>query len=162
MTPEKSMYIGERNKVCSLEDAANFVREEKEKEMKAGLITGGFDIIHKGHISLFRFAKVTVDVLVVGVEQDETLMLSKGQNRPINNLAARCDFLQELNSIDYVFAIPFVIRYEENEKIDDLYANMYGLLQPGFLVNSIPADRFWKRKKKIAENMKIRFIEQEI
>ncbi len=156
-----SISISTDEKIVSLNKLVKILRLKKRAKKKIGLITGGFDIIHKGHISLFRFAKDNTDIVVVGVEQDKTISLSKGQNRPVNRLIDRCEFLSELRSVDYVFAIPFVFRYGEPEKIDKLYAEIYKNIQPDCLITNITADKYWEQKKKRAQDMKIGFLGQE-
>ena len=66
---------------------------------------GCFDILHKGHIELFRYAKSLGDELVVGIDTDEKVKKDKGTNRPINNLQDRIYMLQSIKYIDKV--IPF-------------------------------------------------------
>ena len=67
--------------------------------------SGCFDILHKGHIELFRYAKSLGDELVVGIDSDEKIKLDKGKNRPINDLQYRMTMLQSIKYIDKV--IPF-------------------------------------------------------
>ena len=43
------------------------------------LVTGGFDPIHDGHLSLFEAAKELGDKLIVGLNSDEWLSKKKGQ-----------------------------------------------------------------------------------
>ena len=66
---------------------------------------GCFDILHRGHIELFRYAKSLGDELVVGIDTDEKVKLDKGEDRPINNLQDRMYMLQSIKYIDKV--IPF-------------------------------------------------------
>ena len=66
---------------------------------------GCFDILHRGHIELFRYAKLLGDELVVGIDTDEKVKLDKGEDRPINNLQDRMYMLQSIKYIDKV--IPF-------------------------------------------------------
>ena len=66
---------------------------------------GCFDILHRGHIELFKFASLLGDELVVGVDTDEKVKLDKGKNRPINSLSDRMEMLNSLIYIDKV--IPF-------------------------------------------------------
>jgi len=66
---------------------------------------GCFDILHRGHIEMFRYAKSLGDELVVGVDSDEKVKLDKGKDRPINNLHDRMFMLQSIKYIDKV--IPF-------------------------------------------------------
>ena len=67
--------------------------------------SGCFDILHRGHIELFRYAKSLGDELVVGIDSDEKIRLDKGKNRPINDLQYRIAMLQSIKYIDKV--IPF-------------------------------------------------------
>ena len=67
--------------------------------------SGCFDILHRGHIELFRYAKSLGDELVVGIDSDEKIRLDKGKNRPINDLQYRMTMLQSIKYIDKV--IPF-------------------------------------------------------
>ena len=147
-------------KMVQVDKLAEILRLKREEGKKIGLITGGFDIIHRGHISLFRFAKESVDILVIGVEQDKTITISKGKNRPINTLANRCDFLSELNSVDYIFAVPFVFRYGEIDNADRLFAGVYKKLRPDYLITNIDADRFCELKRKRAQEIGIGFLGQ--
>ena len=66
---------------------------------------GCFDILHRGHIELFRYAKSLGDELVVGIDTDKKVKLDKGKDRPINNLQDRMYMLQSIKYIDKV--IPF-------------------------------------------------------
>ena len=66
---------------------------------------GCFDVLHRGHIELFKYAKSLGDELVVGIDTDEKVKLDKGKNRPINNLQDRMYMLQSIKYIDKV--IPF-------------------------------------------------------
>ena len=66
---------------------------------------GCFDILHRGHIELFRYAKSLGDELVVGIDTDEKVKLDKGKDRPINNLQDRIYMLQSIKYIDKV--VPF-------------------------------------------------------
>ena len=63
---------------------------------------GCFDLIHLGHVTYFRFAKEQGDLLVVGVNTDESIRRLKGERRPIIALEDRLGVLEELESIDYL------------------------------------------------------------
>ena len=73
---------------------------------------GCFDILHRGHIEMFRYAKSLGDELVVGVDSDEKVKLDKGSDRPINSLQDRIHMLQAIRYIDKV--IPF----DSTEELD--------------------------------------------
>ena len=66
---------------------------------------GCFDVLHRGHIELFKYAKSLGDYLVVGIDDDERVRASKGPLRPINNLEDRVEMLESIKYIDEV--VPF-------------------------------------------------------
>ena len=63
---------------------------------------GCFDILHRGHIELFKYAKSLGDRLVVGVDTDERVRKSKGPSRPFNTVVDRVAMLQSIRYIDEV------------------------------------------------------------
>lgn len=65
---------------------------------------GCFDLVHRGHIELLRFARVQGDRLVVGINTDASVRRLKGQGRPIQPLEDRIQLLTELRSVDQVIA----------------------------------------------------------
>ena len=66
-------------------------------------VNGTFDVMHIGHIKLLEFAS-SFGVVRVGLDTDERIKEKKGENRPINNLKDRMDFI---NSIKYVESVTF-------------------------------------------------------
>lgn len=66
---------------------------------------GCFDLVHAGHISSFRQAKSFGDVLVVGVNSDESVRRLKGKTRPIVDLKNRMALLSAIECVDFV--VPF-------------------------------------------------------
>ena len=63
---------------------------------------GCFDVLHRGHIELFKYAKSLGDYLVVGVDTDDRVRASKGKSRPVNNLEDRIEMLKSIKYIDEV------------------------------------------------------------
>jgi len=63
---------------------------------------GCFDLLHAGHVQYLQEARAQGDVLVVGLNSDESVRLLKGPNRPINAETARADVLGGLAAVDYV------------------------------------------------------------
>jgi D-beta-D-heptose 7-phosphate kinase/D-beta-D-heptose 1-phosphate adenosyltransferase len=64
---------------------------------------GCFDVLHIGHIEMFRYAKSKGSYLVVGIDSDERVRSLKGEGRPINNQEDRANFLRAIKYIDEVF-----------------------------------------------------------
>ncbi|MBL7960172.1 D-glycero-beta-D-manno-heptose 1-phosphate adenylyltransferase, partial [bacterium] len=63
---------------------------------------GCFDILHVGHITLFRNAKALGDKLIVGVNTDASIRRIKGKKRPIVTEQERAHILSALEPVDYV------------------------------------------------------------
>lgn len=63
---------------------------------------GCFDILHSAHIKLLKFAKKQGDILIVGLNSDESIKRLKGDTRPINNLEERMNILSQFDFIDYI------------------------------------------------------------
>ena len=64
---------------------------------------GTFDILHPGHIELFKVGKSLGDKLIVATDTDEKIRQDKGTSKPINNLCDRISMLQAIKYIDEVF-----------------------------------------------------------
>jgi len=84
---------------------------------------GCFDILHRGHVELLRFARGLGDVLVVGLNTDESVRRLKGPERPINRLEDRAALLLSLRWVDFV--VPFS---------EDTPENLIRALKPHVLV----------------------------
>lgn len=63
---------------------------------------GCFDIIHSGHIELFRYAKSFGEKLFVGIDTDNRVKTSKGAGRPINSLEDRVNVVSSIKYVDEV------------------------------------------------------------
>jgi D-glycero-beta-D-manno-heptose 1-phosphate adenylyltransferase len=66
---------------------------------------GCFDILHFGHIDYLSKAKDLGDILVIGLNTDESVKRIKGKNRPVNDQNSRAFILASLRFVDAV--IPF-------------------------------------------------------
>lgn len=82
-------------------------------------VNGCFDILHPGHIELFKVAKSLGDRLIVGVDEDHKVKNDKGNERPINSLSFRKTMLESIKYIDVV--LPFGTR-KELEDLIELYS----------------------------------------
>ena len=74
---------------------------------------GCFDIMHPGHIELFKACKSLGDRLIVGVDTDEKVKIDKGHDRPINNLCYRMSMLKSIKYIDEVHSFGTRLELEE-------------------------------------------------
>lgn len=74
----------------------------KSKNKKIVFTNGCFDIIHSGHITYLYKAKSYGDILVIGLNSDDSVKRLKGVDRPINNQTDRALVLSALEMVDYV------------------------------------------------------------
>jgi rfaE bifunctional protein nucleotidyltransferase chain/domain len=98
-----------RSKIGSLEE----VRERVEAARRAGstvaLANGVFDLLHVGHVRYLQGAKAEADVLVVGVNGDDSARRLKGPERPILPAVDRALLVAAQRAVDHV------VVFEEND-----------------------------------------------
>jgi len=70
--------------------------------MKIVFVNGTFDVLHRGHLLLFEYAKSFGDYLIVAIDSDDRVKEKKGESRPINNVSDRSFMLQNLKHIGEV------------------------------------------------------------
>ncbi len=79
-------------------------------------VNGCFDVLHRGHIELFKYAKSLGNRLVVGIDSDNRIKGSKGSSRPFNTSRDRKYVLQSIKYIDDV------VEYDSDDELE-LYVN---------------------------------------
>ena len=79
---------------------------------------GCFDILHRGHYEMFKYAKSLGDKLIIGIDSDEKVRNDKGNDRPFNNVEDRKFALECIKYIDEV--VVFNSREELESKIKSL------------------------------------------
>ena len=70
--------------------------------MKIVWTNGCFDVLHRGHAELFKFARSLGDKLIVGIDSDKKVKNDKGPKRPVNTQEDRKFLLECLQYIDEV------------------------------------------------------------
>ncbi len=75
---------------------------EANKGKKIVFTNGCFDILHRGHVTYLNQAKSLGDLLVMGMNSDESVKRLKGPERPINKENDRKFVLENLKSVDFV------------------------------------------------------------
>ncbi|HID38539.1 MAG TPA: bifunctional heptose 7-phosphate kinase/heptose 1-phosphate adenyltransferase, partial [Calditrichaeota bacterium] len=80
--------------VLELEELKTIISMAKSTDKKVVFTNGCFDIIHGGHIEFLQKAKALGDILIVGLNTDQSVKKLKGENRPINNEKERANILR--------------------------------------------------------------------
>ena len=104
-------------------DEIELIADLKRSGKKIVFTNGCFDILHFGHISYLREAKSYGDILVVGLNSNESVRRLKGDSRPINDECDRAQILRELECVD------FVIIFDEDTPL-----NLISKIKPDILV----------------------------
>lgn len=79
------------------------IRGRLKSQGKRVVFTNGcFDLLHAGHVKLFREAKALGDVLIVALNEDDSIRRLKGPSRPVFPLAERLEVLSAIGDIDYL------------------------------------------------------------
>jgi D-beta-D-heptose 7-phosphate kinase/D-beta-D-heptose 1-phosphate adenosyltransferase len=102
---------------------------------------GCFDILHSGHVEFLNRAKAQGDVLVVGLNGDDSIRALKGPDRPVNPLADRAQVLAALTCVDHVVAFDAPTAVELIERLRPHIYVKGGDYTPGMLPETPAAAR---------------------
>lgn len=103
--------LTQRNKRLTLSDVMQRCESERINKKRIILTNGCFDILHSGHVSYLQQAKALGDILIVGLNDDESIKRLKGVSRPFNSLADRVMVLSALSAVDYI--VPFGQEFDD-------------------------------------------------
>ncbi len=81
---------------------------KRYKSKKIVFTAGSWDLLHVGQMRYIEKAKKFGDVLVVGVNSNESIQKVKGSNKPILDEMIRAEALTYMRAVDYVTIIPTV------------------------------------------------------
>ncbi|MEW6378241.1 MAG: D-glycero-beta-D-manno-heptose-7-phosphate kinase [bacterium] len=110
-------------KVKTFLELQDLVSRHRLKGQRIVFTNGCFDLLHIGHIKLLHEARGFGDVLVVAINDDDSVRRLKGPNRPCMTQGERARLLSALNCVDYVVIFP-----------EDTPHNLIAALQPEVLV----------------------------
>lgn len=113
----------ELNRTSPLPEVCEYYREQGKKIV---FTNGCFDILHRGHIEYLNQARQLGDVLIVGINNDDSIKRLKGPERPINNLLDRMEVLAALGCVDHVYSF--------GEKHNDTPIELIKVIRPDVFV----------------------------
>jgi len=94
------------NKIYSREKLKKEIDHLRKEGKKIVFTNGCFDILHVGHTRYLEEAKKQGDVLVLGLNSDDSVRSLKGKERPLTPENERADIVAALESVDYVTIFP--------------------------------------------------------
>lgn len=99
LTPDDTVLSA---KYKDLSQLPALVENLKKEGRRLVLTNGCFDLLHAGHIMLFSESKQLGDILIVAIDDDESVKSLKGLGRPVLNEKERVRILSALDAVDYV------------------------------------------------------------
>jgi D-beta-D-heptose 7-phosphate kinase/D-beta-D-heptose 1-phosphate adenosyltransferase len=99
LTPDQDALSSKHKRMSEL---PALIQELKKKDKRIIMTNGCFDLLHPGHIMLFSASKELGDILIVGIDDDDSVKKLKGSGRPVIGVKERARILCALNSVDYV------------------------------------------------------------
>ena len=94
------------SKILTLDQLRAESRRLRAEGKRVAATNGCFDILHVGHVRYLAAARKLGDVLVVGLNGDDSVRQLKGEGRPVNREQDRAEVLTALESVDYVTIFP--------------------------------------------------------
>ena len=95
------LVAGEK-RILDLDRLLALAESYREQGRRVVFTNGCFDILHRGHITYLSRAKALGDLLVVGVNSDDSVRRLKGSERPINSIDDRVEVLAALSCVDQI------------------------------------------------------------
>jgi len=93
---------GKSGKVRPIDSLADELNWQRGQKATIVFTNGCFDVVHRGHTEFLKFCKQQGDIVVVGLNSDNSVKTIKGPGRPINNQYDRAAVLAALETVDYI------------------------------------------------------------
>ena len=103
MTPLSPAGTDDGNaRILERAEIVEAVLSERAAGKSVAFANGCFDILHVGHIRYLQGAAREADVLVVGINGDQSVRLLKGAGRPVMAETERAEMIAAIRGVDYV------------------------------------------------------------
>lgn len=89
-------------KLKSLEEIRAIAVSARTNGKKVAFTNGCFDLLHPGHVHVLRAARACADLLIVGINSDQSVKHIKGPTRPVLPESDRCELLGAMEMVDFV------------------------------------------------------------
>lgn len=106
-----------KNKILTPEQLTSVLTYLRLKQKKIVFTNGCFDLIHQGHVDYLAKAREKGDVLILGLNTDNSVHRLKGETRPIQDEQSRAMIIASLLCVDYVVLFDEDTPYELIKKV---------------------------------------------
>jgi D-beta-D-heptose 7-phosphate kinase/D-beta-D-heptose 1-phosphate adenosyltransferase len=139
-------FWGTNNKyIADLDKMSELCKKYRSQGKRIVFTNGCFDILHSGHVNYLNRAKELADVMILGVNNDESIRRIKGACRPINPLPDRIQVLSGLSAIDHIIAF--------GKKNDDTPVELIKSIRPDIFVKGGDYSKDKLPEASIVENL---------
>jgi D-beta-D-heptose 7-phosphate kinase/D-beta-D-heptose 1-phosphate adenosyltransferase len=76
--------------------------QRRRRGHRIAFTNGCFDLLHAGHVQYLQEARAQGDLLVLGLNSDDSVCRLKGPGRPVNSVESRACVLAALEAVDYL------------------------------------------------------------
>ncbi|HDR68454.1 MAG TPA: D-glycero-beta-D-manno-heptose 1-phosphate adenylyltransferase [Bacteroidaceae bacterium] len=111
------------NKILTAGKLEKILNREFRSTHKIAFTNGCFDLLHRGHIYYLALAKEKADILVIGLNSDNSVKRLKGPDRPVMDQQTRAEILAAMQFVD------FVIIFDEDTPL-----SLIKKIKPDFLI----------------------------
>jgi D-beta-D-heptose 7-phosphate kinase/D-beta-D-heptose 1-phosphate adenosyltransferase len=91
-----------KGKMLKIDQLLTILSKHRREGKKIVFTNGCFDLFHTGHLELLRQAKELGDVLIVGVNSQDSVRRIKGDGRPFIPESERANIVAAIDYVDYV------------------------------------------------------------
>ena len=102
LTAVSARPTGATDNVLGETGLATVLGDLRAEGQRIVMTNGCFDLIHPGHVRYLQQARALGDVLIVAVNDDDSVRRLKGERRPVNTLDDRMAVLAAMGAVDYV------------------------------------------------------------
>lgn len=110
-------------KIVPFDQIESLFSDSFREQHKLVFTNGCFDVLHRGHIYYLSRARELGDLLVLGLNSDESVTRLKGPGRPVNQQQARAEVLGGLAFVDHIVIFP-----------EDTPLNLINAVRPHLLI----------------------------
>jgi rfaE bifunctional protein nucleotidyltransferase chain/domain len=90
------------NKIVHQSEIAAIAAGKRAENKQIVFTNGCFDILHAGHVNYLAAAAAQGDLLVLGLNSDQSVRRIKGEKRPVISQGHRAQVVAALACVDYV------------------------------------------------------------